>query len=51
MNNRFNTGWLESFLSGSGVNLHPIGFTFSVQPLLRRSDLVGDLRKVESVLK
>lgn len=38
---------LKLFLAGREVNFHPMAFTFSVQTLLR-SDLVGDLRKVES---
>lgn len=49
--NGFNTGLFESFLSGTGVNFHPMAFTFSVWTLLRRSHLLGDLRRVEKVLK
>lgn len=46
--NDFNTGWFENFLAGRGISAFCLtAFSFSGQRLLRRSDLVGGLRKVE----
>lgn len=48
--NGFHTDFFESLPPGRGVTFHPMAFTFFVWRLLR-SDLVGDLSKVERVLK